>query len=135
MTPLEQVDDVLTRAGTFYLATVEGERPRCRPLAFHLLHGGRLYFAVGDFKAVYRQMQQNPRVEICAVADGTFLRYYGRAVFDSDPALAERVLDAMPAMRRLYNEQTGCRLALFSLTGAVAEFRDQLTVRQSYRLD
>ena len=57
-----------------------------------MLSGNRLYFGVGEFKEVYRQMRANPRVEICAAADGGFLRYYGEAVFETDYALAEKAL-------------------------------------------
>ena len=42
MTPLEKVSDFLTQAGTFYLTTVDGDRPKCRPIAFHRLENGRL---------------------------------------------------------------------------------------------
>ena len=38
-----------------------------------MLSGNRLYFGVGEFKEVYRQMRANPRVEICAAAGGGFL--------------------------------------------------------------
>ncbi len=79
MNPLEKINEALTQAKTFYLATVEGDQPKCRPVAFHLLLGGKLYFGVGDFKDVYRQMQQNPKVELCALTESGFLRYTGRA--------------------------------------------------------
>lgn len=60
MRPIEQVNDFLTQSGTFYLTTVDGDRPKCRPVAFHMLSGEHIYFGVGDFKEVYRQMRQNP---------------------------------------------------------------------------
>ena len=135
MNPLEQVNAFLTRAGTFYLTTVEGDRPKCRPTGFHLLDGGRLYFGVGDFKAVYRQIRENPHVELCAVVGKEFLRYYGDAVFETDDAVAQLALDAMPAMREIYNEKTGYHLAIFHLEHAAAEFRNMLRVQETYSFD
>lgn len=135
MKPLEQVDEFLTRAGTFYLTTVEGDRPRCRPIGFHLLEGDRLYFGVGDFKAVYRQMRENPHVELCAVVGKEFPRYHGEAIFETDDAIVQRALDAMPAMRELYNEKTGYHLAIFHLEHATAEFRNMLGAQEAYSFD
>lgn len=132
MEPLEQVNDFLTQAGTFYLTTVDGDRPKCRPVAFHKLEGGKLYFAVGDFKEVYRQMQENPNVEVCAAVGKEFLRYYGRAVFQPDHKMAERALAAMPAMAQIYNERTGYQLEIFHLEEATAEFRGMMGVREQF---
>lgn len=100
-----------------------------------MLSRNRLYFGVGEFKEVYRQMRANPRVEICAAADGGFLRYYGEAVFETDYALAEKALAGAPALRKIYNEQTGNRLGIFHLEKAAAEFRDMLTVKERCSLD
>ena len=50
MNPIEKVNDFLTQAETFYLTTVDGDRPKCRPVASHMLAGDRLYFGIGDFK-------------------------------------------------------------------------------------
>lgn len=132
MTPLEKVSDFLTQAGTFYLTTVDGDRPKCRPIAFHRLENGRLYFGVGDFKAVYKQMQRNPHVELCASDGRGFLRYFGTAVFEPDDAIAKQVLAAAPAMHALYNETTGYHLAIFHLEQATAEFRDMLSAQETY---
>lgn len=132
MNPIEKVNDFLTEAGTFYLTTADGDRPKCRPIAFHMAAGDKLYFGVGDFKEVYRQMRENPHVEICAVVGKEFLRYYGTAVFEKDGVIAEKVLQAAPSMRKIYNEETGYRLAIFHLEDASAEFRGMLGVREAY---
>lgn len=135
MNPIEKVNDFLTQAETFYLTTVDGDRPKCRPVAFHMLAGDRLYFGIGDFKEVYRQMQKNPHVEFCAAVGKGFLRYYGDAVFEQDYTIAERVLAAAPAMQKIYNETTGYRLAIFHLEHATAEFRSMMGVQESYTFD
>lgn len=100
MNEIEKVNDFLGQAQTFYLTTVDGDRPKCRPVAFHMISGDRVYFGIGDFKEVYKQMQKNPHVEICVVVGKEFLRYYGTAVFEKDHTIAERVLAAAPPCRR-----------------------------------
>ena len=135
MNQIEKVNDFLTQAETFYLTTVDGDRPKCRPVASHMLAGDRLYFGIGDFKEVYRQMQKNPHVEFCAAVGKGFLRYYGDAVFEQDYTIAEQVLAAAPAMQKIYNETTGYRLAIFRLEHATAEFRSMMGVQESYTFD
>lgn len=135
MNPIERVNDFLTQAQTFYLTTVDGDRPKCRPVAFYMMEDNKLYFGIGDFKDVYKQMRKNPHVEFCAAVGKQFLRYFGNAVFEADDAIAKKVLAATPAMQKIYNEQTGYRLAIFHLENATAEFRNMLGVQESYRFD
>ena len=118
---MSKVNEFLNAAGVFYLATVDGEAPRLRPLGAHMEMDGKVIFGVGDFKAVYRQMTANPRVEIVASKpDGHWLRYSGRAVFETDPKYAEAMLDGIPHLRNVYNEQTGHRMMCFHLEDATA---------------
>ena len=60
------LNDCVTESGVF-LNTVEAGRPKSRPISFHMLKDGVNYFGVGAMKEVYRQMQENPYVEICGL--------------------------------------------------------------------
>ena len=118
---MSRINDYLNEAGVFFLATVDGDVPRLRPLGAHMEMDGKVIFGVGDFKEVYRQMKANPKVEIVACKkDGHWLRYTGKAVFETDPAYAEAMLDGMPHLRGVYNEQTGHRMMCFHLEDATA---------------
>lgn len=135
MKPIEKVNNFLTQAETFYLTTVNGDKPKCRPVAFHMTDGDKLYFAIGDFKDVYKQMQKNPYVEICATVGKEFLRYFGCAIFETDYTIAKKALASAPAMQKIYNENTGYKLAVFHLENATAEFRSMLGVKEAYSFD
>ena len=116
-----KVNDFLTAAGVFFLATCDGDQPRLRPLGAHFEMDGKILFGVGDFKAVYRQLLANPKTEICAAKpDGHWLRYTGKAVFETDPGYAEAALEAMPHLRSIYNEETGHKMMMFHLEEATA---------------
>jgi uncharacterized pyridoxamine 5'-phosphate oxidase family protein len=118
---MSKINDFLNEAGVFFLATVDGERPRLRPMGAHLEADGKLLFGVGDFKEVYRQIVANPNVEIVACKnDGHWLRYTGRAVFETDPKYAQSYLEENPGLKNLYNEQTGYKMAMFYLEDATA---------------
>ena len=118
---MSKIQDFLCEVDAFFLATLDGDRPKLRPLGAHIELDGKLIFGVGDFKEVYRQMRQNPNVEIVALKpDGHWLRYAGRAVFETDGKYAEAMLDKMPYLRNIYNEQTGHRMMTFHLEDATA---------------
>lgn len=118
---MSKLNDFITEAGVFYLATVDGDRPRLRPLGAHMEMDGKVIFGIGDFKAVYRQMCANPNVEIVACKkDMHWLRYTGRAVFETDPVYAEAMLNNAPHLRSIYNEETGHKMMCFHLEDATA---------------
>ena len=118
---MSKVNDFLSEAKVFYLATVDGDQPKVRPLGTHLEMDGKLMFGVGDHKDVYKQMLANPKVEIaCAKPDGHWLRYTGRVVFETDPKYVEMSLEAMPMLRDIYNDETGYKLVMFHLEDATA---------------
>lgn len=117
---MSRVNDFLTEAGVFFMATVDGNQPKLRPLGAHLEADDKIIFGVGDFKAVYRQMKANPLVEIAACKpDGHWLRYTGRAVFESDYKYAEQMIKECH-LEAIYNEQTGNKLMTFHLEDAKA---------------
>ena len=64
---MSKINDFLTEAGVFFLATVDGDQPKLRPLGAHMELDGKVLFGVGDFKDVYRQMVANPKVDSSTV--------------------------------------------------------------------
>ena len=120
------LDECVKKSGTFYLTTIDGDAPACRPISFHMLVDNVEYFGVGAFKNVYKQMQVNPHVQILGCKGADWIRISGTAVFDEDPALVEKALDTMPMLRNIYNEETGNKLGVFHLTNAKAEFIENM---------
>ena len=117
---MSKIKDFLAQTGIFFMATVDGDQPKLRPLGAFLEEDGKLIFGVGDFKNVYRQMCANPLVEIVACKpDGHWLRYPGRAVFETDPAYAEKMIKDFH-LDTIYNEQTGSKLMTFHIEDATA---------------
>ena len=118
---MSKVNDFLTEAGLFFLATVDGDQPKLRPLGLHFEMDDKVLFGVGDFKDVYKQLQANPKTEIVACKpDGHWLRYTGKAVFETDPKYAAQALEIMPNLKNIYNEETGNKMMVFHLEQATA---------------
>lgn len=120
----QRIDEFMNEAQVFFLATVDGDKPKNRPLGFHLLKDGKLYFGIGNHKDVYKQMEKNPHVEIVALVETDFLRYYGKAVFEEDYTLADAIVAENEFLQSIYNDETGFKLAIFHLEEATAEIRD-----------
>lgn len=128
-----KVSKFLKMAGVFHLSTVDGTRPRCRPLGFHLLRNGKIYFMLTNIKDVYHQMKRAPRVEITACKGKVWLRYYGDAVFDQSFTML--LLAASPSLREQYGEHAESSLKVFYLKNATAEFRVMSSLRERFTLN
>ncbi len=120
----QKIDEFISQAEVFFLATVDGDKPKNRPLGFHLLKDDKIYFGVGNQKDVYKQLTANPNVEIVAVVGTDFLRYYGKAVFEETYDFADSIVAGNEFLQGIYNDETGFKLAIFHLEEATAELRD-----------
>jgi len=117
---MSKIGDFLKEAGVFFLATNDGDQPKLRPLGAFLDKDGRVIFGVGDFKDVYKQLLENPKCEIAACKkDGHWLRYTGKAVFETDSSYAEEMIKTAH-LEMIYNESTGNKLMAFHLEDAKA---------------
>ena len=103
MTDIERVCQFLEEAGTYYLATVEGDQPHVRPFGTILLCKGRLYIQTGKVKDVSKQLAANPKAEICAFKDGRWLRICCELINDDDREVKAAILDKMPSLKAMYS--------------------------------
>ncbi len=101
---IEKVCQFLKVAGTYFLATAEGNQPRVRPFGTAHLFEGRLYIQTGKSKSVSAQLAANPKVEICAMKDGEWLRIAGELAEDDRVAARKSMLDDYPELRGMYDE-------------------------------
>ena len=104
---MERVCKFLKDAGTYYLATVEGDQPRVRPFGTAHIFEGKLYIQTGKVKPVAKQLRENPKAELCAFKDGVWLRVAGELVEDDRTEARASMLDAYPSLRAMYDENDG----------------------------
>lgn len=102
---MREVYEFLKKCGTYYLATVEGDQPRVRPFGTVDIFEDRLYIQTGKVKDVSKQIQANPRVEICAFAEGKWLRVAGTLVRDDRLEPKVHMLDSYPALKAMYSAE------------------------------
>ena len=118
---MEKVYSFLKEAGTYYLATVEGDQPRVRPFGTVNLFEGRLYIQTGKVKPVAAQIAANAKVEVCAFMNGTWLRLSGELVEDDRYEARKAMLDAYPSLRAMYDENDG-NTVVYYFKNATATF-------------
>lgn len=118
---MEKTCQFLKDAGVYYLATVEGDQPRVRPFGTANIFEGKFYIQTGKVKPVARQILKNPKAEICAFKDGTWLRLAGELVEDDRLEAKKAMLDAYPNLRGMYDENDG-NTVVYYFRNATATF-------------
>ena len=118
---MQRVEQFLKEAGTYYLATVEGDQPRVRPFGTVNIFEGKLYIQTGKTKAVSKQIHTNPKVELCAFKNGEWLRVAGELVEDDRREARQSMLDAYPSLQKMYSADDGNTEVLY-FKNAVATF-------------
>jgi len=102
---MKEVYEFLKKCGTYYLATVEGDQPRVRPFGTVDIFEGKLYIQTGKVKNVSKQLQANPKAEICAYADGKWLRVTGKLIRDDRVEAKKHLLDNYPELQHMYSPE------------------------------
>ena len=100
---MQEVQEFLKKCGTYYLATVEGDQPRVRPFGTAEIFEGKLYIQTGKVKDVSKQIQKNPKVEICGFRDGTWVRIAGTLVRDDRIEAKKDMLEKNPGLKNMYS--------------------------------
>ena len=118
---MDEVLEFLKKAGTYYLATDDNGQPRVRPFGTIHRFEGKLHIQTGKKKSVSMQLHRNPKVEICAVIEGTWLRIAATAVEDDRREARVSMLDEYPELRSMYDPDDG-NTEVFYLKDATAVF-------------
>ena len=134
MNRLEQVKKFLDEAEVFYITTVDGDKPKARPISFSMIDGDKLWFGVGTFKEVYKQLEANQFTEIAAWDGEHFLRYYGEAVLEKNEDVVEKAFELMPEIAETY-KANNWEMGVFYLDKATAEIRNMMAVEETYTFE
>lgn len=102
MAAINEVCEFLKDAGTYYLATVDGDQPRVRPFGTAHIFEDKLYIQTGKVKPVAQQLDANPKFEICTFHKGTWIRVSGKLVEDTRVEAQQSMLDAYPNLQKMY---------------------------------
>ena len=114
---MKEVQEFLKDCGVYYLATVEGDQPRVRPFGTAEIFEDKLYIQTGKSKNVSKQIEANPKVELCAFKDGKWIRVAGTLVRDNRIEAKKDMLDKNPSLRGMYDENDDNTEVLYFASG------------------
>jgi len=110
-----------------YLATVEGDRPHVRPMGMYKADERGILIQLSTVKGMYRELVQNPKVELCFNGREKMVRVSGVAEFIEDQGLKEEVVKARPFLKPLVDAHGWAVIKVFRVTNPVATVWTMLT--------
>ena len=114
---MKEVQEFLKKCGVYYLATIDGDKPRVRPFGTAEIFEDHLYIQTGKKKDVYKQIEKNPNVELSGFIDGKWIRVEGSLVLDDRVEAKKDMLDKNPQLRGMYNENDDNTAVLYFESG------------------
>lgn len=110
---MKEVYDFLKECGTYYLATIDNNTPRVRPFGTINIFEDKLYIQTGKSKDIYKQIEKNNNVEICAFNNGKWIRVNGKLIKDDRIEAKKDMLDNYPELRGMYSEEDDNTIVLY----------------------
>ena len=103
MSGIQKVYEFLIQCGTYYIATIDGDKPRVRPFGTAAIFEDKLYIQTSKLKKVSEQIQKNNNVELSAFNGDKWIRVSGKLVRDERREAKAYVLDKHPSLKTMYS--------------------------------
>ncbi|MCI5636015.1 MAG: pyridoxamine 5'-phosphate oxidase family protein [Sarcina ventriculi] len=123
---MNEVIEFLKENPVQYFATVGlDNKAKVRPFRFMIEDGGKLYFCTNNEKDVFKQIKNNPYVEVC-VSNSKFqwMRLNGKVKFSNDMDIKKKVIESSPLVKSLYKTADNPIFEIFYLEDAKAIIAD-----------
>ncbi len=87
-----------------YLATIDGDQPRVRGMLMWYADQTGFYYNTGAMKDLYKQLEANPKVELCFFDAKSkslqMMRVTGQVEFLNDIELKQKLVEARPFLKQ-----------------------------------
>ena len=106
---MNKVVEEVRKVKVFYIATTEGDQPRVRPFGSVVEFEDNAYICSGNFKEFYKQVKENPHVELCGMYDDktSWLRVTATLKEDNRIEVQKAILDDPTGPKGLYEPGDG----------------------------
>lgn len=112
---MNKIVEELKKVKIFYIATLDGDKPKVRPFSSIAEFEGNAYICTGKHKETYRQLLNNPYIELSGMYDlGSWLRVAAKVEIDERREAQKAVLDDPTGPSQLYTSGDG-RFVVFKL--------------------
>ncbi len=121
---MNEIYDFLKKCGTYYLGTVEDNKPKIRPFGTIDIYNGKLTIQTGLKKDVAKQMIKNPNITICAFDGNKWIRVDAIAKLDDSIEASSHMLERYPNLKGMYTPGDGntCVFVLESGQATISSF-------------
>lgn len=109
-----------------FFATVGlDNKPKVRPFQFMLEKNGKLFFCTSNQIEVYKEIKNNPYVELCSsTPKAVWVRIHGKVVFDNDINIKSEIIESSSLVKSIYQTPDNPAFEIFYLEEAEAVFYD-----------
>lgn len=107
----------IRECGYFFLATCVEKQPKLRPMGMIYGNDAALFIATDKRKNVYRELVDNPQVELASysLSSRKWIRITGKMQVDSSVKIKEEMAEMYPMIRQEYVGEEEAYLAIFKL--------------------
>lgn len=115
---MQNIIDFLTKSEVQYFATIGLDgKPKVRPFQFMFEAEGKLWFCTSNHKEVYKELQKQPCIELCASGDKmSWLRLEAKVVFENNLKMKEKVFEISYLVEGIYKEPDNPSFEVFYLS-------------------
>jgi len=119
---MEKVVAFLIKSSFQYFATIGLDgKPKVRPFQFMFEEDGKLWFCTSNQKEIFKELQKNPYIELCASGEKmSWLRLSGKVVFSDSLVIKEKVFEVSPLVSGIYKEINNPGFEVFYLKNVTA---------------
>lgn len=114
---MEEILEFIKECGIYYLSTIDNDKPRVRPFGTLEIFENHLYIQTGKSKDVYKQIEKNNNVELCATNNNRWIRISGKLISDDRVEAKKDMLDKNPELRGMYDENDSNTIVLYFESG------------------
>ena len=119
---IQKALDFIREHNEVAFATCDGNLPKVRVFQIMKQEETTFWFATSAKKDVYKELQQNPNVELLAWADKISVRCVGKVVFDVEEETKRWIYDNNTVLPRLYDRYD--KLDYFRMDIAAMDYYD-----------
>ena len=106
----------LKKAGVFYIATIDSDLPKIRPFSFVMEYDNKICFGTHSNKSVWKQIELNSNIEVCALIKNKWIRLSGKAIEYNDENVKPKAFQEMPLLKDIYaNDMSNLKYFIYSI--------------------
>ena len=123
---MKNILDILTGSKVQYLATLGLDgKPKVRPFQFMFEEEGKLWFCTSNKKEVYKELQKQPYIELCASGQKmSWVRIEAKVIFSENIEIKKKVFEVSPLVKGIYKDPNNSKFEIFYLDEVTASFSE-----------